>query len=101
MKEANSWITYRTRFLVKAKQLTTSLAFTDVLGRQHSGHRGDYLVEFSGGVFRIVSQEFFEDVYVPVLHDLPHSHASLGISEMSTILQPETLHRHENLQGLS
>ena len=64
MKATNPWITYRTRFLVKAKQLTTSLAFTDVLGRQHSGRKGDYLVESSDGVLRIVSRQIFEDIYV-------------------------------------
>ena len=67
MKAATPWITYRTRFLVKAKQLTTSLTFTDVLGRQHSGSKGDYLVESSDGVLRIASRQIFEDVYVPLL----------------------------------
>jgi hypothetical protein len=66
MKAATPWITYRTRFLVKAKQLTTSLTFTDVLGRQHSGSKGDYLVESSDGVLRIASRQIFEDVYVPL-----------------------------------
>jgi hypothetical protein len=67
MKAPNPWITYRTRFLVKAKQLTTSLAFTDVLGRQHSGRKGDYLVESSDGVLRIAPRQIFEDIYVPLL----------------------------------
>src|SRR5271163_1976949 len=67
MKAPNPWITYRTRFLVRAKQLTTSLAFTDVLGRQHSGRKGDYLVESSDGVLRIASRQIFEDIYVPLL----------------------------------
>ena len=67
MKAPNPWITYRTRFLVQAKQLTTSLAFTDVLGRQHSGRKGDYLVETSDGVLRIASRQIFEDIYVPLL----------------------------------
>ncbi len=62
----NPWITYRTRFLVKAKQLTTSLAFTDVFGREHSGRKGDYLVEWSDGVLRISPRKIFEDVYVPL-----------------------------------
>ncbi|MGO8797320.1 MAG: hypothetical protein ACLQLC_21080 [Candidatus Sulfotelmatobacter sp.] len=62
----NPWITYRTRFLVKAKQLTTSLAFTDVLGRQHSGRKGDYLVESSDGILRIAPRQIFEDIYVPL-----------------------------------
>ncbi len=66
----NSWITYRTRFLVKARQLTTSLTFTDVLGRQHSGSKGDYLVESSDGVLRIASRQIFEDIYVPLLEDV-------------------------------
>jgi len=63
----NPWITYRTRFLVKARQLTTSLTFTDVLGRQHSGRKGDYLVESSDGVLRIAPRQIFEDIYVPLL----------------------------------
>jgi hypothetical protein len=67
MKASNPWITYRTRFLVKAKQLTTSLTFADVLGRQHSGRKGDYLVESSDGVLRIAPRQIFEDIYVPLL----------------------------------
>jgi hypothetical protein len=66
MKASNPWITYRTRFLVQAKQLTTSLTFTDALGRQHSGSKGDYLVESSDGAFRIAPRQIFEDVYVPL-----------------------------------
>jgi hypothetical protein len=67
MKASNPWITYRTRFLVKAKQLTTSLTFADVLGRQHSGRKGDYLVESADGVLRIAPRQIFEDIYVPLL----------------------------------
>jgi hypothetical protein len=66
MKVTKPWITYRTRFLVKAKQLTTSLTFTDVLGRPHSGRKGDYLVESSDGVLRIAPRQIFEDIYVPL-----------------------------------
>jgi hypothetical protein len=69
MKAANPWITYRTRFLVRAKQLTTSLTFTDALGRQHSGSSGDYLVESSDGAFRIAPRQIFEDVYVALAPD--------------------------------
>lgn len=65
--KANPWITYRTRFLVKAKQLTTSLTFTDALGRPHSGRKGDYLVESSDGILRIAPRQIFEDIYVPLL----------------------------------
>lgn len=68
MKSAE-WITYRTRFLVKAKQLSCSLSFVDALGRQHSGRKGDYLVESSDGVVTITPRQIFEDVYVPMLDD--------------------------------
>jgi hypothetical protein len=67
MKAATQWITYRTRFLIQAKQLTTNLRFTDALGRQHCGSKRDYLVESSDGAFRITPRQIFEDVYVPLL----------------------------------
>ena len=63
MKSA-AWKTYRTRFLVKAKQLSSSLSFVDALGRQHSGRKGDYLVESSDGVVSIAPRQIFEDIYV-------------------------------------
>ncbi len=58
------WKTYRTRFLVRAKQLSSSLTFTDHLGRQHCGRKGDYLVESCDGVLSIAPRQIFEDVYV-------------------------------------
>lgn len=61
------WKTYRTRFLVKAKQLTSSLTFTDHLGRQHCGRKGDYLVESFDGVLSIAPRHIFEDIYVPMV----------------------------------
>jgi hypothetical protein len=64
---------YRTRFLVRAKQLTEPLAFTDRLGREHHGRPGDYLVQSSEGVLRIAPREIFEDVYVIMERDLPKS----------------------------
>lgn len=63
MKPAE-WKTYRTRFLVKAKQLNSNLSFVDALGRQHSGRKGDYLVESSDGVISIAPRQIFEDIYV-------------------------------------
>jgi hypothetical protein len=60
------WITYRTRFLIKAKQLSTSLTFVDFLGRHHSGRKGDYLVESADGVLSIAPRQIFEDIYVPL-----------------------------------
>ena len=68
------WKTYRTRFLVRAKQLTSSLTFTDHLGRQHCGRKGDYLVESCDGVLSIAPRQIFEDVYVSMdALDLPDS----------------------------
>jgi hypothetical protein len=67
MKATNPWTTYRTRFLVKAKQLNSGLNFTDVLGRPHSGRKGDYLVESSDGVLRIAPRQIFEDIYIAML----------------------------------
>jgi hypothetical protein len=63
------WKTYRTRFLVKAKQLNSNFSFVDALGRQHSGRKGDYLVESSDGVVSITPRRIFEDIYVPMMTD--------------------------------
>ena len=60
------WTVYRTRFLVSARQLTASFAFTDALGRRHSGQAGDYLVEYSEGLRSITPRAAFEDIYVPL-----------------------------------
>ena len=62
--KSQDWKTYRTRFLVKAKQLTSTLSFTDHLGRQHCGRKGDYLVESYEGVLSIAPRHIFEDIYV-------------------------------------
>jgi hypothetical protein len=63
------WKTYRTRFLVQAKQLNSALSFVDPLGRTHCGRRGDYLVESSDGVISIAPRQIFEDIYVPISAD--------------------------------
>jgi hypothetical protein len=63
-KSFTDWKTYRTRFLVRAHQLDQALSFTDVLGREHRGHVGDYLVESSDGARSIAPREIFEDIYV-------------------------------------
>ena len=60
---SDAWSTYRTRFLVKARQLTEPMTFTDVLGREHHGNPGDYVVHSAHGL-RIAPREIFEDVYV-------------------------------------
>lgn len=64
MDSERQWIVYRTRFLVRAQQLTQPLVFTDALGREQSGRPGDYLVETSAGVRRITAKALFEDIYV-------------------------------------
>jgi hypothetical protein len=58
------WTVYRTRFLVRARQLDSPLSFVDALGREHSGRTGDYLVESPDGTRRIAPKEIFEDIYV-------------------------------------
>ena len=96
MKPTRPWITYRTRFLVKAKQLTASLAFTDVLGRQHSGRKGDYLVESSDGVLRIAPRQIFEDIYVPLRagQDETQNETELEREQPRPSPQYETLPHH-------
>jgi hypothetical protein len=92
MKATSPWITYRTRFLVKARQLSSSLTFTDSLGRQHSGRKGDYLVESSDGVLRIAPRKIFEDIYVPLLvqSGLVQSSETPRTAEDSPTLAPLT-----------
>jgi hypothetical protein len=63
-KTSVTWKIYRTRFLIKARQLTQPLLFVDALGREHRGQPGDYLVESSDGARRIAPRLIFEDVYV-------------------------------------
>jgi hypothetical protein len=63
-KVENDWQVYRTRFLIRARQLTAPLKFRDALGREHRGQKGDYLVESSDGTQRVAPREIFEDVYV-------------------------------------
>jgi hypothetical protein len=64
--ETETWKTYRTRFLVKARKLSSNLTFVDSLGRQHSGRKGDYLVESSEGLISIAPRQIFEDIYVAI-----------------------------------
>lgn len=60
------WTTYRTRFLIRARQLDEAFTFVDCIGREHSGRKGDYLVQSSDGSRRIAPREIFEDIYVPL-----------------------------------
>jgi hypothetical protein len=92
--KASEWKTYRTRFLVKAKQLNSSLSFVDALGRQHSGRKGDYLVESSDGVISIASRQIFEDIYVAITIDGSQSAISAGPAECSGRKLPQPCHVH-------
>jgi len=71
--KSEEWKTYRTRFLVKAKQLSSSLSFVDSLGRQHSGRKGDYLVESAEGVISIAPRQIFEDIYVAIVMEVENA----------------------------
>src|SRR5262249_26933848 len=80
------WKTYRTRFLVKAKQLNSSLSFTDHLGRQHCGRKADSLVESSDGVLSIAPRRIFEDIYVPMgLAPHPAPQESPDVDECTSV----------------
>jgi hypothetical protein len=82
--KSEAWKTYRTRFLVKAKQLSSTLSFTDQLGRQHCGRKGDYLVESSDGVISITPRHIFEDIYVPMsLRGQPAGEATINETNIS------------------
>jgi hypothetical protein len=85
--KSEDWKTYRTRFLVKAKQLSSTLTFVDHLGRQHCGRKGDYLVESSDGVLSIAPRRIFEDIYVPMsLRGQPAGEATI---KETTISEPQ------------
>jgi hypothetical protein len=90
--KSEGWKTYRTRFLVKSKQLTSGLTFVDHLGRQHSGRKGDYLVESFDGVLSIAPRRIFEDIYVLMSSDEfsgePTVHTAIGQAQFrETALQ--------------
>jgi hypothetical protein len=82
--KSSEWKTYRTRFLVKAKQLSSSLTFVDHLGRQHCGRKGDYLVESYDGVLSIAPRQIFEDIYVPMSARHRHDGAPLDSTAIDT-----------------
>jgi hypothetical protein len=77
MISKSSWNMYCTRFLVRARQLTEPIAFTDPLGHEHVGRPGDYLVETSNGIRRIATKAFFEDTYVPITPAQPDLRAEI------------------------
>ncbi len=72
MKQKDEWKIYRTRFLIRARQLTEPIAFIDALGREHRGETGDYLVESSDGTMRVTAKAIFEDIYVAMTSTYPN-----------------------------
>jgi hypothetical protein len=96
--KSEQWKTYRTRFLVKAKQLSSSLSFVDHLGRQHCGRKGDYLVESSDGVLSIAPRRIFEDIYVPMSLRHEPEHSKSGIHEPPPRETPKIEPKSERLR---
>ena len=92
MNHESRWIVYRTRFLVHARQLTEPYVFTDALGREHSGQSGDYLVQSSDGIRRIVSQALFEDIYVPLVEKV--SAPGAFVRPVSRAAPQPSIHAH-------
>ena len=86
MNMESDWTVYRTRFVVRARQLTDSLIFTDALGREQSGQAGDYLVEIFDGLLSIIPRKFFEDIYVPLETAATDSGKSKNMTQPTTIL---------------
>ena len=96
MNTGSEWQIYRTRFLIRAKQLSEPLVFVDALGREHRGQKGDYLVESSDGTRRIAARAIFEDVYVaiaPVDKKWPwRKGRDLRLSELEASPRPSSQH---------
>jgi hypothetical protein len=80
------WKTYRTRFLVRARKLRSNLTFTDPLGRQHSGRRGDYLVQSSEGIVSITPRKIFEDIYVAMPADFATQSSKCKFARKQAVL---------------
>jgi hypothetical protein len=81
-KVASPWQVYRTRFLVRARQLTRPLVFVDTLGREHRGEKGDYLVKSAEGARSITPRKIFEDIYVTM--GIPRAALSLAASALGS-----------------
>ncbi len=91
MKFHGDWTVYRTRFLVRARQLTEPFRFVDPLGREQSGCPGDYVVESSEGVTRITTQALFEDIYVPLLPKLRLTSNSMSVRDREPALRAKAI----------
>ena len=87
------WTVYRTRFVVRARQLTQPLSFVNALGRDYSGQPGDYLIETPAGCRSILPQAMFEDIYVP-LDGTPNSVRAERVSEEPDLSLPRRRPAH-------
>ena len=94
MNAENPWTVYHTRFVVRARQLTEPLVFTNALGREQSGRPGDYLVESSEGIRRITTQALFEDIYVPLAPLQLYSVEARGAPGVPTRSAPPASREH-------
>jgi hypothetical protein len=92
MKIERTWTVYRSRFVVRARQLTEPLVFTDALGREHSGQPGDYLVESLEGLRCIRPRAQFENIYVPLQASPSGTSHARGLSHVRapSVLAPQT-----------
>jgi hypothetical protein len=92
MKVESTWTIYRTRFVVRARQLTEPLVFTDALGREHSGQPGDYVVESSEGFRCIRPRAQFENIYVPLQASPSGTSHARGLPQAGTpgVLAPQS-----------
>ncbi len=79
------WKVFRTRYLVKARQLMETTVVLDELGKIQTGQPGDYLVECSDGSLRISPRHVFEDVYVEMSFATP---AQLPARPVEMSVQP-------------
>ncbi len=91
MDLVTQWTVYRTRFVVRARQLTEPLIFTDALGREQCGRAGDYLVETSEGLRRITTKALFEDIYVPLVQDVAPDALVRPVSRASPADRPRAI----------
>lgn len=89
---SGAWRTYRTRFLIQAMQLEEAMSFTDALGREHHGRKGDYLVESFEGMRSIAPRRVFEDVYVAITAAERRA-ASIAASQRRRKVPAETIHQ--------
>jgi hypothetical protein len=90
------WQLYRTRFLVKAKQLTRRTKFTDTLGREHRGEKGDYLVESCEGTRSITRKKIFEDIYVAMNPSDGHQPLAPAMGLPSVPSQRKSVQNHRS-----